>query len=84
MSLRMAVVAAISTASYASRSAPAFGLILINQQPEADRDGQELRTIRASGVLISISRSARRTAPSVPRFFAVRVDFDAIGNPYQF
>lgn len=42
------------------------------------------RLATAEPVLISISSSARRSAPSVSRFFAFRVVFDAIGNPYQF
>jgi hypothetical protein len=42
------------------------------------------RLATAEPVLISISSSARRAAPSVSRFFAFRVDFDAIGNPDQF
>ena len=35
----------------------------------------------AEPVLISINKSARRAAPSVSRFFAFSVVFDAIGNP---
>lgn len=40
------------------------------------------RLARAEPVLISISKSARLAAPSVSRFFAFSVVFDAIGNQF--
>ena len=42
------------------------------------------RLAAASPVLISISRCASRSVPRASRFFALRVDFDAIGIPLLF
>lgn len=43
---------------------------------------RSLRLAAALPVLMSINNSASRSAPRASRFFALRVVFDAIGNPF--